>query len=101
MNDGFAAQSVGAAGLARDAERMSARSGHGGVPERWSEFGPRIERVLSHTDPVRAHAVLVSAWWCTAQKLETKEPGTLLQLFGETFEEALARGQEEDDDGED
>ncbi len=101
MNDGFAAQSVGAAGLARDAERMSARSGHGGVPERWSEFGPRIERVLSHTDPVRAHAVLVSAWWCTAQKLETKEPGTLLQLFGETFEEASARGQEEDDDGED
>ena len=100
MNDGFAAQAVGTARFARDAERMSARSGGGGRQERWNEFGPRIERVLSNTDPAQAHAVLASAWWCIAQKLEINEPGTLLRLFGETHEEALAYGEEEDDDGE-
>ena len=100
MNEGFMAQAVGAAGLAKDAERMSARLGQG-TQERWSEFWPRFKRVLSNTDPVRAHDVLVSAWWCTAQKLEIEEPGTLQRLFGETYEEASARGQEEDDDGED
>ena len=94
------AQAVGAAGLAKDAERMSARLGHG-TQERWSEFWPRFKRVLSNTDPVRAHDVLALVWWHTAQSLEIKEPGTLLRLFGETYEEASALGQDEDDDGED
>jgi hypothetical protein len=96
MNDGFAAQAVGAAGFARNAERMCAHSGGGGREERWNEFGPRIERVLSNTDPAHARAVLATAWWCIAQELENVEPGTLLRLFGETHEEAC--GEEEDEE---
>jgi len=73
MNDGFAAQAVGAARFARDAERMSARSGGGGRQERWNEFGPRIERVLSNTDSAQAHAVLASAWWRRSSKTSSRE----------------------------